>query len=148
MKRCTKCGLEKDESCFSLKNRNGRGRLSSQCKNCMAQAARERYKRNIEFYKEKNKKAWPKYRQRNHEYVLKYLSTHPCVDCGEADLEVLEFDHIEPLLGKGSRVSNLSSSSIERLQEEIDKCEVRCANCHTRRTRRMNGWLRASVAQR
>jgi hypothetical protein len=34
-----------------------------------------------------------------------------------------------------------------RLNEEIAKCVVRCANCHHRKTSFSLGWLRAVVAQ-
>lgn len=72
--------------------------------------------------------------QRNRRYTLQYLSTHPCVDCGETDIRVLQFDHIDPDL-KYDRVANLIfRSSLATLQAEIDKCEVRCANCHAKRT--------------
>jgi hypothetical protein len=30
--------------------------------------------------------------------------------------------------------------SIARIKEEIEKCDVRCANCHTRRTAHQFGW--------
>jgi hypothetical protein len=33
--------------------------------------------------------------------------------------------------------------SVRQLQAEIDKCEVRCVNCHRRRSRRVLGWWRA-----
>jgi hypothetical protein len=67
-----------------------------------------------------------------------YLAEHPCVDCGEADPEVLDFDHIP---GRGPKLANVSvllqqHYSLRRLIAEVALCEVRCANCHRRITRR------------
>ena len=63
-----------------------------------------------------------------------YLVKHPCVDCGEIDIVVLEFDHVR---GKKSHDVNRMLSkdySWTKIEEEIVKCDVRCANCHRRRT--------------
>lgn len=72
-------------------------------------------------------------RKRNTEFVFNYLKTHPCVDCGENDPIVLEFDHQH---SKSRSLSDMKrqSYSIEAIIAEIEKCEVRCANCHRRRT--------------
>jgi len=62
-----------------------------------------------------------------------YLVNHPCVDCGQDDPVVLEFDHLE---NKEAAVSNMISRrfSWQAIEREIRKCEVRCANCHRKRT--------------
>ena len=67
-------------------------------------------------------------------------SEHPCVDCGEADPVVLTFDHV-----RGEKVANVadliwSKHSLAAVQAEVAKCDVRCANCHTRRTAAVAGW--------
>lgn len=71
---------------------------------------------------------------RNLFYVRDALLKSGCVDCGIADLLVLECDHIGP---KEANVSKLvrDGYSLARIQAEIDRCEVRCANCHRRRTK-------------
>lgn len=54
-----------------------------------------------------------------------------CIDCGyAAHAEALQFDHIGD--NKKANVSDLirSDYSWETIQHEIDKCVVRCANCH------------------
>lgn len=82
-----------------------------------------------------------RYRKRNADLVLEYLRTHPCADCGEADPLVLEFDHVRD---KDQAVSRLKSSGAPpRLMAEIDKCEVRCVNCHLKRTATQFGWRKA-----
>jgi hypothetical protein len=75
-----------------------------------------------------------RYRERNLAWVDAYLRTHPCVDCGEPDLLVLEFDHVRGQKIECVRVVASRPSSLAALQAEVAKCEVRCANCHTRVT--------------
>lgn len=65
--------------------------------------------------------------------VLKYLLSHPCVDCGESDPRVLDFDHFGP---KNFTIGDALTKSVvfpEVLQAEIEKCYVRCSNCHRKR---------------
>ena len=70
--------------------------------------------------------------------LVEYLSEHPCVDCGESDPIVLEFDHVE---GKTMNVSKMRSQRYKWsvIVKEIAKCEVRCANCHRRTTHNRRG---------
>ena len=71
-------------------------------------------------------------RKRNRDFLQEYLKTHPCVDCGEEDLIVLEFDHVRGR--KSACVKQLARDcSMETLVKEVRKCEVRCSNCHKRR---------------
>jgi 5-methylcytosine-specific restriction endonuclease McrA len=59
---------------------------------------------------------------------------NPCLDCGETDWQVLQFDHRDPR-EKLYNVANMVSHKpwLEMLWE-MEKCDVRCANCHTRKT--------------
>jgi 5-methylcytosine-specific restriction endonuclease McrA len=68
-------------------------------------------------------------------FVLEFLGAHPCLDCGEADPIVLEFDHLG---AKRAEVSTLVSRGVREpvLAAEIARCEIVCANCHRRRTAR------------
>ena len=92
-------------------------------------AGRLYYRRN----KAATRKRTEKSRARNREILLNWLSAHPCVDCGESDLIVLQFDHLRD---KESDVCVAARAgwAVARLQAEIDKCEIRCANCHMRKT--------------
>jgi hypothetical protein len=80
--------------------------------------------------------------------VREYLLDHPCVDCGQSDVAVLDFDHLRD---KRANVSTLVRSGVswDSLVDEIAKCEVRCANCHRRRTARNGGYYRtlATIAR-
>ena len=72
-------------------------------------------------------------KERNRLYVIDFLNNHPCTDCGEKDILVLEFDHLR------DKVANVSAMvsfgyKLETLVAEIKKCEVVCCNCHRRRT--------------
>ncbi len=83
--------------------------------------------------------------------VLAYLQGHPCVDCGNDDVRVLEFDHRD-VTAKEAPVALLARDaySAERIMREIRRCDVRCANCHRIRTHHQLGWwgsLLAHVAE-
>jgi hypothetical protein len=74
-------------------------------------------------------------------YVLGYLRTRPCVDCGQPDPVVLEFDHRG---AKRAEISTLVRRGVRQavLEAEITRCDVVCANCHRRRTARRGRWRR------
>lgn len=79
-------------------------------------------------------------REDKRRYIYDFLSDNPCVDCGEIDPTVLSFDHVRG--DKIDSVSRMVSSNrrIELIKDEMAKCEIRCHNCHARKTARDRGW--------
>tara|TARA_R110002051_G_scaffold207771_1_gene273584 strand:+ start:169 stop:471 length:303 start_codon:yes stop_codon:yes gene_type:complete len=63
------------------------------------------------------------------------LYTHPCIECGEEDPIVLEFDHRDRTT-KNFAIANGCSQKLALgiIEEEMAKCDVLCANCHRRKT--------------
>ena len=144
MKICSKCNKRKPETEFAIKN-SARGTRSGICKSCHRLYAKDNYAKNTARYIAKARKNDAAYIERFTVSVIKYLRLHPCIDCGETDIEVLEFDHIEMIGSAGRRINEFRTHSMSRLIAEFDKCEVRCSNCHTRRTRKQMGWHRIKI---
>jgi hypothetical protein len=67
--------------------------------------------------------------------LFEFLSSQSCIDCGENDPIVLEFDH-KDTTNKFKIVAKMLSGhySWKSIQLEIGKCDIRCANCHRRKT--------------
>ena len=88
------------------------------------------YKSRIDLYA-----AQKRHRIKIRQKVLDFLSTKKCLDCGENDPIVLDFDYIHPH-NKFKSVARMLSGhySWHSIFTEIKKCEIRCANCHRRRT--------------
>lgn len=80
---------------------------------------------------------------RNQLKLIEYLKVHPCIVCGESDIIVLEFDHRDPSTKIGGVGDMARKYSWAKVEEEIAKCDVLCANDHKRRTAIQFGWLRA-----
>lgn len=57
-----------------------------------------------------------------------------CVDCGESDPICLDFHHRSPI-DKLFEVPRNTGFSLKQVQEEIEKCDLVCANCHRKRHR-------------
>lgn len=95
---------------------------------------KEWYQKNKIAHTEKVRKNMVIYRKRNKEYIDAAKSI-PCTDCGiQYPPYVMQFDHVLP--GKSFNLSTSVSRghSLNKIQAEIDKCEVVCANCHFVRT--------------
>ena len=92
MKKCNKCKDDKEEEDFSWRNKN-EGIRKTNCKDCDKKYKKSYYKKNrkelIKYSTESSKNI----RIRNREFVFNYLKNNPCVDCGESDPIVLDFDH-------------------------------------------------------
>ncbi|MBU2542070.1 hypothetical protein KJ785_00735 [Patescibacteria group bacterium] len=132
LRTCSKCSKNKKEDEFNWKNKK-RGWRNSFCKVCHSDYRRSHYEKNRKKYISKARKWNGRQTKKLREFVFKYLEKHPCVDCGEKDIRVLDFDHLrDKKMGIASMVKNCYS--IKALEKEIEKCLVRCANCHRRKT--------------
>jgi hypothetical protein len=142
MKTCTKCLKARSESEFNYKNRV-KGALHAHCKDCSRAAVREHYARNKTYYTNKARSRNRAVKEELRRRLLSYFSTHPCVDCGEHDPVVLDFDHDE-IEDKFASISDMLKHrrSWSSIHSEITKCSVRCANCHRRRTAAQFGWYK------
>lgn len=130
-KVCTKCKQPKDLSEFHKDKSHADG-LKFRCKECIREQQLGYLART--GYKKRQLKQDDNVRK-----LVAYLKEHPCVDCGEDDIIVLEFDHL-PEFTKSRDISNMMFNNWSVIMAEIDKCEVCCANCHRRRTAQRAGW--------
>jgi hypothetical protein len=70
-------------------------------------------------------------RERGKTVVRGWFEKHPCVDCGNTDIRVLEADHV-----LGTRNFTISENlwrPVAKLKAELELCQSRCRNCHALR---------------
>lgn len=68
------------------------------------------------------------FKRRN--WAIKHLGGK-CVDCGST--ENLEFDHVDPST-KSYPISHHWNQNWEIFVAEVDKCELRCTECHVKKS--------------
>ena len=129
-KRCSTCGVMKPVTDFNVRQRAPDGR-QARCRDCCRTWYLAHKPDHMAGVAIRNKA----YRRQTQERLAAYLAEHPCVDCGETDIRCLEFDHRDPKQ-KVAPISILlqRGRSWRTIAAEIEKCDVRCANCHRRRT--------------
>lgn len=67
------------------------------------------------------------------EFIRQYKESHPCTDCGiQYPFYVMQFDHLRDKTMHVGVMVNLGN--LNKIKDEIAKCEVVCANCHFERT--------------
>jgi hypothetical protein len=132
-KTCTKCEHTKSKSEFSARSKS-RSKLQSWCKSCLSKHNRDKYKNGIR--REQVKANSARYRKQIEKFLVDFLRNNPCVNCGETNILTLQFDHITD---KRYNVSCLiRHSSLQLIKNEISKCQVLCANCHSIKTHQEN----------
>jgi hypothetical protein len=148
-KVCGKCRNEKLLSEFNQNASKADG-LQTICRECQRVRSKDYYQVNRMRMRRQIIAARNRRRAVLQQFVISYLRSHPCVDCGEADLVVLDFDHVRGVKEMAIADMIARERPLTMLQNEIAKCDVRCANCHRRKTMRDQGayrWLEVPVAQ-
>ena len=146
-KRCCTCHELRPLTDFSRRAAAADG-LQSRCRSC----AREWYAANQQQHRANVRRRTVATRAEYKRRIGEHLRAHPCVDCGESDIRVLDFDH-DVGTDKRSDVAALVAACgrWSDIEAEIAKCSVRCANCHRRVTsERAQDWrhhLAASLRQ-
>lgn len=129
MKFCNKCKNNLPLAEFGANKTKSDG-LQVHCLACNRAYNKRHYKKNRRQYLERNLKT----KKRIRDYVRK-AKDKECADCGEKyHYCQMDFDHLD----SNTKIENLSSlhkfGSIEKVKQEIEKCDLVCANCHRLRT--------------
>lgn len=131
---CSRCGVVKDVDQFHWKNK-ANGTRQRRCKECWRAYIREWYVANKPKVLAKTRRQ----NQRKYAALKAYVDevkSAPCMDCGHSYPPwVMEHDHRDPTVKIGN-ISRLRRQwvSLEKLKDEIAKCDLVCANCHRQRT--------------
>lgn len=151
MKTCLDCKIDYEIEEFPWKNKT-KGIRVGRCKTCHNKWYKEYFskpnnkKKHIQKVNSVNKRQLEENRKR----VYDYLNIHPCIDCGETNPIVLEFDHRNPKeksFGICGTLMTKSYVSWEMILQEIEKCDIRCANCHRIKTANDYGFWKVKLVK-
>lgn len=120
--------------CVRLKPRRDGPRISSLFShispNGKTMALTEKQKSHLRIYQKVR-------RAEQRRIIDEHKASHPCIDCGESDPICLDFDHRDPSKKDFSIFRTTAvCGTVEALLKEIAKCDIRCANCHRKKTHR------------
>lgn len=115
--KCKSCNVDKNSENFTLLKT---GKHHSYCKKCLRN-------KNIAYSKDRIRN------NKTTEFINNYKSDHECMDCGHKyDYWITDFDHVDGV--KVLNINKMKRHSLENVKNEIEKCELVCANCHRVRT--------------
>lgn len=144
-KKCSKCKKIKNKSEFWSTKSSADG-LQGYCKLCGYQHTIQYHKKHKERLLALARQNKKKRVEAKRDFVVNLLKQSSCIDCLESDLRVLDFDHINPSkkLGDVSRMI-WDNTPLKVMKKEIDKCDIRCSNCHRKRTSEQFNWYKNSI---
>ena len=126
-KKCVNCEEVKPLSLFSFKDKKA-GKMQPRCKDCNKIDQ-------LRHYDKDRLRVSNRYRKDEYRNWMHALKSQPCADCGHVyDPVCMDFDHLR------DKKFNLCVGfhcgySRARIEEELSKCVVVCANCHRLRTK-------------
>lgn len=141
-KICTICKIQKTADNFNRKSTSKDG-LQNVCRGCNSRRTKLHYEKNSEKIKQRTAVRKKVQKKILRDYIWSLLETNGCIDCGEKDPIVLEFDHRNNKLNSVSRLI-MNAVHLNVLKSEIEKCDIRCANCHKRKTAKDFNWWRVN----
>ncbi len=87
------------------------------------------YRQNAEYVKARKEARLDEIQK----WFVEYKSLLKCQQCGENDPIVLDFHHRDPKAKDLSLAQAVHNGwSIQRIFQEMQKCDILCANCHAR----------------
>jgi hypothetical protein len=141
---CTDCGKIYDPVCLDYDHVPGRGiKYKNVSRMVLDNSPKEKILEEIKkcelvcvlchnartFCRLKTATAYKPHQQRNIN-IINQFKEQPCVYCGQQYPSYnMQMDHINPA-HKLSNISQLKSSKVEILHQELAKCQVLCAVCH------------------
>lgn len=127
LKFCGKCKKDLEDNKFSKRNKGNSHGLQAWCKKCSNANRRKDYFKN----QEREIKVRKDRKDSIREFLVEYKSKLFCAICGENHPATLDFHHVNPE-EKDFRMADAVKDgySIKKILEEIQKCQVLCANCH------------------
>ena len=138
MRQCSKCGSNKSpEDFYKRKTGLRSGEYYEKCKECYKSRGRSYYTENRLRQSGLALIRKQKYKAERRRFIEKLKKDKPCVDCGQTYPPwAMDFDHLDGSvkIGSISRMAVTNTSSFEKIEIEIAKCELVCANCHRQRT--------------
>jgi hypothetical protein len=110
LRKCGRCGELKplDEFAWRRKRKIQR---DSFCRPCRSAYGRKHYLANRQRYIDQAAVVKRKQLRERTLYLIEYFKAHPCVDCGEDDPVVLEFDHLGEKLFEIGRESTIEAGN-------------------------------------
>lgn len=141
MKICNSCKSEKPYSEFH-KRPSSKDGYRYECKECVKRQNKRYYQGHRGRCDQLAKARCERARYKNKLFIIEYLKNHSCIDCGNNNPVVLDFDHVRGR--KRKTVPQMLTYSRESILSEIAKCDVRCANCHRIRHATEKNWMRGN----
>lgn len=139
------CKLSKPYSEFN-KNKCRKDGYNSYCRMCSNAHGRVYYRANQKRMVKQIKQSAIKRIRTIRQYLYDLTYASGCIDCGENNPVVLEFDH------RCDKIKNISilvhaGQSLTSIKKEVAKCDIRCANCHRKKTAVDFNWYKDLVTK-
>ena len=100
--------------------------------------------------KKKKRKQQNQLKDKRQHFVLEEMQRRggKCAKCGFSDIRALDWHHLDP----NEKVNSISEMvrdrvSMDKLQAELDKCELICANCHRIEEQRLGNWTKNKIVE-